>query len=111
MRNTIISTAFAVLALAASTSAAAAGERTVTIHAGDFNINSEAGMAALQDRIDDAVETVCPIRHVRPLDDFRAARRCQARAHDDAQEQLQQLRRGTVEILVIRADGDRARNQ
>jgi UrcA family protein len=72
--------AFALAALIATVpaSAIAAGEpQTVHVYYGDLNLTSEAGIAALDRRLDRAVERVCGNVSVRNLIENRAVARCE----------------------------------
>lgn len=105
MRNTIIATAAAAISLAVIASPATAQDQaqTVEVEFADLNISSDRGMEALQNRVRAAVRQVCPRAEYGPVSRTLEARRCSELAMNDAQQQISQLRRGTVEILAVRA--------
>ncbi|WP_338242678.1 UrcA family protein [Aurantiacibacter hainanensis] len=105
MRNIIISSAVAALSLAAISTPAAAQEqvRTAYVEHADLNVGTEKGMETLQNRVRAAVRQVCPAAEYGPVSRTLDARRCSDFAMEAAQQQIAQLRRGTVEILAVRA--------
>lgn len=107
MRNTIISTALATIALAAAAPAAADEINTVEVEWQDLNLSTESGQDTLQGRISAAINEVCPRGEVRSVRDTMDAQTCREMAQEDADQQVQQLRRGSVRILAIRAQQPR----
>ncbi|GEM_PF-1858566 len=106
MRNTIITTALATFALAATSTSATAQDQVQTafVEHADLNIASEQGMETLQNRVRAAVRKVCPRPEtVRPISQQMDFLNCREEANADAQQQIGQLRRGSVEILAVRA--------
>jgi UrcA family protein len=80
--------AFALAALSATVPALAiaAGEpATVLVYYGDLNLTSEAGIEALDRRLDRAVERVCGNGSVRSLTEQRAVTRCERETHRSIQ--------------------------
>lgn len=114
MRNIIISSAAAALSLAAVSTPAGAQEERPTeyvVHA-DLNIATPQGMETLQNRVRAAVRRVCPRHEYGPVSRTLETRRCSDFAMEDAQQQIAQLRSGTVQILAIRSPEHRnTRNQ
>ena len=86
LRNNLrIFTAVAAVCLATGTVAARAGEvgtevQARTIHYADLDLNTEAGVAALYNRIRKAAEQVCPDVGARELAQAAAAQACVDRA-------------------------------
>ena len=83
-------TALAALTVSGLTAApaAAADETTVTVPYADLNLASPAGAAALEARIDAAVEEVCVRPDIRNIKAMTAWEECKASAKLDALDQL-----------------------
>lgn len=114
MRKITITAALASVALAASASTAAAQEEvhTATVEFADLDINSVSGAEMLDRRIDAAVREVCrPPRQKLTVSQHTETSACRAAARADADDQLENLRRGTVQILAVRAHRAEQRNQ
>ena len=84
---------FTVLAALAATIAApaAAGEPSVTVAFGDLDLTTPAGKAALDKRIEAAVDKVCSLASRRDLAGWMAAEECKVLSLADAMEQLAAL--------------------
>jgi UrcA family protein len=70
---------------------AAAADPTVTVPIGDLDLTTAAGKAALDKRIEDAVDKVCSPLERRELWGTWAAEECRALSLADAMEQLAAL--------------------
>ena len=81
--------AFALAALTAAVPALAiAADEPTTVHVyyGDLNLTSESGIAALDRRLDRAVERVCGNGSVRSLTENRAVARCERETRNSIRE-------------------------
>jgi len=83
--------AFALAALASTlpSSAIAAGERSEKVPYGDLNLATEAGIAALDRRLDRAVERVCGDSQTRNPSAQRGIKRCHAETWQSIQDDRQ----------------------
>ena len=88
-------TALAALTVSGLTAApaAAADETTVTVPYADLNLASPAGAAALEARIDAAVQEVCVRPDIRNIKAMTAWEECKAMARAGAHEQFSILDR------------------
>ncbi len=108
MRNPIISTALATIALAVTAAPAAAEPISVRVGFADLDITTEAGMQTLESRIENAARNLCSRRLVRDV--YREWPRsvCIREVQISVEPQLAALRhpnRGTVEFVTIALDG------
>ena len=105
MRKIIISSAIAAASLAVIATPASAQDQppTEVVSFADLDIGTDQGMETLQNRVRLAVRKVCPAAEYGPVSRTLAARRCSDFAMEDAQQQISHLRRGTVQILAVRA--------
>lgn len=74
----IIVPALAALSLAALSTPASAGTRSLAVQYADLNLNSPAGMATLESRIATAARRICGKPETRDVHDGADHRRCMA---------------------------------
>lgn len=89
MRKPILTVLAALTALTAAP--AAADELSVTVPFGDLDLTTRAGKAALDKRIEDAVDKVCSPTERRDIRGWMAWKECKALTLADAMEQLAAL--------------------
>ena len=90
MRKSIVTVLAALTASIAAAPAAATGV-TVTVSYADLDLADPAGMAALEERIAAAVDTVCSKVEPRRLRGLIAWEQCKAASLADAMEQLAEV--------------------
>ncbi len=106
MRNMIISKAIAAFALATTSAPAAAQTSTVYVAWEDLNLESEAGMAALENRVAQAIDDVCPRGQIQSITRRMDANACRVAAEENAARQVELLRSGSVKIIAIRDEAE-----
>ena len=101
MRNIIVP-ALAALSLAAVPTPSSAETVSIDVEYADLNLSNEAGMAALERRIERAIERICGDDNARQTFRLREQRRCAAQAKASANEQIARIVRNSTNVAVNR---------
>ncbi len=101
MRNSIITTALATLAMAATATPAAAETVSVEVDYADLDITTNGGMNALEERIEGAVRTICGSQPARRAYPNRPLATCMRYVGERVEPQLEALRHGPVGTVYI----------
>lgn len=97
MRTIIV---MAALASAVVTTPVAAEVVSISVPFGDLDLSRRSGAAALERRVEDAIERLCGRRGLRPRYTIEAERECVKAARTSADEQLARFVEGRT-VLVI----------
>jgi UrcA family protein len=104
LKSNLPAIAFALAALTA-TPAIAQASHTVRVPYGDLNLGTPAGVAALDRRLDRAVERVCGYTEIQNLSGNRQIERCRAETWQSIQDDRQgAIARATGQQDVQRAE-------